>query len=55
MYVNQIEGMPKETRTTFFRSITSDHDIDEQMFSMWKQELQKELPSFWEEMTHRKR
>lgn len=55
MHVNKIEGMPKEMRTTFFRSITSDYDIDEQMFFMWKQELQKELPSFWAEMNRKKR
>jgi len=30
-------------------------EIDDSTFNMWKSELQKELPSFWEEMTELKK
>ena len=48
--MNKNEGMPREMRTKFFRSMRKEGEIDDFTFHVWKSELQKELPSFWEEM-----
>ena len=44
------EGMLMENRTKFFRNGRREGEIDETTFTIWKTELQKELPSFWESM-----
>lgn len=42
--------MSKNKYIKFFKNIKSEGDIDENTFNIWKSELQKELPSFWESM-----
>ena len=44
------EGMQMENHTKFFRNGKKEGEIDESTFTVWKSELQKELPSFWESM-----
>ncbi len=40
----------QEPRTSLFGIIKKEEDLDESTFDFWKEELQKELPAFWEEM-----
>ncbi len=40
----------QEPRTSFFGIIKKEEELDEPTFNLWKSELQKELPSFWQEM-----
>ena len=40
----------QEPRTSFFGIIKREEDLDEPTFDLWKSELEKELPSFWQEM-----
>lgn len=35
---------------SFLKNIRCQEDIDESTFNMWKSELQKDLPIFWESM-----
>lgn len=35
----------------FLKRIKINEDIDESTFDMWKSELQKDLPIFWETIT----
>ena len=42
--------MPKEINTKFLGSIKRKADIDDEIFKIWKSELQKELPPFWTSM-----
>lgn len=35
----------------FFKNIKRKEDLDESTFNIWKTELQKDLPNFWESMT----
>ena len=45
----------QEPRTSFFGIIKKDtEELDDSTFNVWKSELQKELPSFWEEMNSKK-
>jgi len=44
------EGMLMENHTKFFRNGKREGEIDDPTFTIWKTELQKELPSFWESM-----
>jgi len=37
-------------RTGFFTSSKKKYHVDESTFLTWKNELQKELPCFWESM-----
>jgi len=46
--------MSQEVRTNFFKNIKKEGDIDDVTFGVWKSELQKELPSFWESMQYKK-
>jgi len=41
----------KEQRTSFFMSIKKEEKLDDQTFNIWKNELLKELPDFWESMS----
>jgi len=41
----------QKTRSPFFRGIRREENIDDSTFHIWKSELQKELPIFWEEMS----
>ena len=51
MQLREFEGMPKDTRTKFLTNIIREEDIDELTFHIWKSELQKELPTFWESIS----
>ncbi len=42
--------MLENTRLRFLSSLKKDDEIDESTFTVWKSELLKELPSFWEEL-----
>ena len=42
--------MSKKKYIKILSRIKNESDIDENTFNMWKSELQKELPSFWESM-----
>ncbi len=44
------EGALKEARTKHLKNIKREEDIDDFTFHIWKSELQKELPSFWESL-----
>ena len=48
--MNKKIGMQQETRSKFFMNIRREEGIDEFTFDMWKLELQRELPVFWEMM-----
>ena len=49
--LREFEGMPKETRTRFLTNIVREENIDDFTFDLWKAELEKELPSFWESIS----
>ena len=40
----------KDTQANFFKN-SKDMELDDSTFNMWKSELQKELPTFWESMS----
>ncbi len=40
---------------SFLRSIKRKGEIDDHTFDMWKSELQKDLPDFWESMSGSRR
>jgi hypothetical protein len=40
----------QDSRTSFFGMIKREEELDDSTFNDWKSELEKELPSFWEEM-----
>ena len=44
----------QEPRTSFFGIIKREEELDESTFNVWKSELQKELPVFWEEMNSKR-
>ena len=43
------EGLTPETRG-FFNRIRRNEDIDSKTFLIWKNELKKDLPIFWESL-----
>ena len=43
------KGLTPESRS-FFRTIKKETEIDDKTFYMWKNELQRDLPAFWESM-----
>ena len=45
----------EEASTVLLFEEKKESQIDDRTFDIWKSELQKELPSFWEEMIHRPR
>jgi len=47
MHLSEYELISKENNNGFFKKKT---DIDDDTFFMWKMELEKELPNFWEKM-----
>jgi hypothetical protein len=38
----------QDSRTIFFNNSKEKVEVDDFTFGIWKSELQKELPSFWE-------
>ena len=45
-------GLTPETRN-FFRNFKREEEIDDSTFDLWKTELQKDLPEFWESMNQK--
>jgi len=45
----------RETRTSFLGNYKKEEKLDDNTFSIWKSELLKELPSFWESMSESKK
>jgi hypothetical protein len=41
----------KEPRTSLFGNYKKEEKLDENTFNIWKSELLKELPAFWESMS----
>jgi len=48
--MEQNSVMLTERRTNFLKNITKEEKLDDTTFSVWKTELLKELPLFWETM-----
>jgi len=42
--------MQQKKNSKFIIGFKGEADIDEHTFDIWKSELQKELPSFWDSM-----
>ena len=40
-------------QNSFFRAIKGEDELNNSKFNMWKLELQKDLPQFWESMIKR--
>ena len=55
MHMKKFNNISGDYRTFFFNSIRKEEELDESTFNIWKTELQKELPTFWEEMTSRQK
>jgi hypothetical protein len=51
MHLKEINGMSRGTRTRFFTNIRREDDLDDFLFNTWKNELKKELPTFWESIS----
>jgi hypothetical protein len=49
--MEKINDLLQENRTGFFGIIKREEELDDSTFNNWKSELEKELPSFWEEMS----
>jgi hypothetical protein len=47
---NEQDGQIKE-HSMLILDYKQEDDIDEHTFNIWKMELQKELPSFWDAMS----
>ena len=54
MHLGKNNGLIQNTRSSFFGIIKKNEDLDESTFDVWKSELQKELPTFWEEINNRR-
>ena len=50
MYSRKNIVSTKDARANFFKN-SKGIELDDSTFNMWKSELQKELPAFWESMT----
>jgi hypothetical protein len=48
--MKKFNKLSEENNHRFFRNFIGEENLDEVTFNMWKDELQKELPSFWEDM-----
>jgi len=51
MHMERDNDRLQDTRTSFFGMIRREEELDDSTFNNWKTELEKELPSFWEEMS----
>ncbi len=47
MHLREYKTILKQNKNSFFGR---EAELDEDTFFMWKEELQKELPTFWEDM-----
>jgi hypothetical protein len=50
MYLKKLNVTQEEIRNSFFGNNTTEPELDEDTFDMWKEELQKELSTFWRSM-----
>ena len=50
MHLKEDNIITPEARS-FFKNIKREEELDDSTFDMWKLELQKDLPTFWESMT----
>jgi len=48
--VEKIEGMHEQDTLGIYAFEQTSSDIDEVVFDVWKTELEKSLPSFWQSM-----
>jgi hypothetical protein len=55
--LNKTTVLLKEPRTSFLVNVNikKEERLDDQTFNVWKTELLKELPLFWEEMSQSKK
>ena len=51
MRMEKNDDLLQDTRTSFFGMIRREEGLDDSTFNNWKAELEKELPSFWEEIS----
>ena len=54
MYTKKNIVSTKDARANFFKN-SKEIELDDSTFNMWKSELEKELPTFWESMTEFRR
>ena len=54
MHLKKDNIITPEARS-FLRSIKREGKIDDHTFDIWKSELQKDLPDFWESMSENRR
>ncbi len=54
MYSRKNLVSTKDARINFLKN-SQEIELDESTFKIWKSELQKELPTFWESMTEFRR
>ena len=50
MHMEKDNDKGQEFRTNFFRNAKREGELDDSTFNMWKSELEKDLPGFWESM-----
>jgi hypothetical protein len=50
MHLSEYQIISKENDEVFLKKET---EVDDDTFFMWKMELKKELPNFWEKMNSR--
>ena len=48
MQLNKDKEMGNKNYKSFLKSFKTDVGIDDSTFNIWKMELQKELPTFWD-------
>lgn len=53
--MTRVKEMRRSSRVRFFSNIPKDGDIDEFTFKIWKSELQRELPEFWQSINESKK
>ena len=53
--MKEINKKTKDVRKNFFKGLRKEEYLDESTFYVWKTELQKDLPTFWESMTGSRR
>ena len=50
MHMRNKNPYNQDPKPSIFRSLMRNEEMDESTFNVWKDELLKELPSFWEEI-----
>jgi len=52
MHLEKNNEVIQNTRSSFFGIIKKNEELDESTFDVWKSELKKDLPTFWEEVNN---